>query len=71
MGVHVDDAGREHEPIGVDRLGALVLDLADSGDAAVLDREIGAPGLVAQPVDESGAADDEVDHHFLRPLSAP
>ena len=65
--VHVDDAGREHEPVGVDRLGALVLDLADAGDAAVLDREVGALGLVAQAVDDGGAADDEIDHRYLRP----
>ena len=56
MRVHVDDAGRQREAAGVDRLGALVLDVADRGDAAVLDREVGTPGLVAQAVDDGGAA---------------
>ena len=56
--------GDEREAAGVDRLGALVLDLADGGDAAVLDREIGAPGFVAETIDDGGAADDEIDHRL-------
>ena len=71
MRVHVDDAGREDEPVGVDRLGAFVLDLADAGDTAVLDRKVGTLRLMAEAVDDRGAADDEIDHHCLRPFSAP
>ena len=64
--------GESDEAVGVDRLGALVLDLADAGDAAVLDREVGALRFMAQAVDDRGAADDEIDHHCLRPFcSAP
>ena len=42
-----------------------------AGDAAVLDREVGAFRLMTQPVDDRGTADDEIDHRYLRPLSAP
>ena len=62
MRVHVDDAGREHEAVGIDRLGALVRDGADPDDAAVLDGKVGAPGFVAEAVDDGGTADDEIDH---------
>ena len=71
MGMHVDDAGREREPAGIDGLGPLVLDLADGGDLAVLDREIGAAWLVAQAVDDGGSANDEIGQDYLRRLSAP
>ena len=70
--VHVDDAGREHQPVGVDGLVALVADRTDGDDPAVLDRDVGALGIVAQAVDDGGAADDEIDHQSLRPFfSAP
>ena len=71
MGVHVDDAGREREAAGVDRFDALLLDLADGGDTAVLDRKIGAPRFVAQAIDDGGTANDEIGHDYLPALSAP
>ena len=50
----------------------LSLTVADGDDPAVLDRDVGALGVVAQAVDDGGAADDEIDHQSLRPFfSAP
>jgi hypothetical protein len=62
MGVHVYDAGRQREAAGIDRPGAGVFDLADRGDASVLDRDIGAARIVAQPVDDGGASNDQIVH---------
>ena len=69
--VNVDDARRQSEAVGIDGPGSRILDLADVGDAAILHRKIGAPGLVAQAVDDRGAANDQIDHHRLPPFSAP
>jgi len=69
--VDVDDAGRQHEAVGIDRLRAPVLDLADRLDAAVLDREIGTARFMAQAVDDGGTANDEIGQDYLRRLSAP
>ena len=71
MGVHIDDAGGEGEPAGVDRLGAPVLHVADGNDLALLDRDVGAPGFMSQTVDDGRAANDQVDHYCLRRARAP
>ena len=41
--VDVDEAGRDHLAVGVDRARRLVVDVADRGDAPVGDAEVGAP----------------------------
>jgi hypothetical protein len=55
--VHVDDAGRQRQPTGVDRLRAITLDLADRFDAAVLDRDIRTARCIAEAVDDRCTAD--------------
>ena len=50
VGVGVDEAGRDDEAGGVDDVGvgpdAVVVDVADDGDAAVDDAEVGNPDRV-------------------------
>ena len=64
--------GESTSPSASIGLVALVAHRTDGDDPAVLDRDVGAPGIVAQAVDDGGAADDEIDHQSLRPFfSAP
>ena len=53
MGVDVDEAGSDHQALGVDFLAAEVVDLTDGGDDAVVDGDIGLAG------GRAGAVDDE------------
>src|SRR5690348_8871056 len=62
MRVQVDDARHQREPAGIDDLGRVLADLADRGDAAILDRNVGADRVVPKPVHQGGPADQEVMH---------
>src|SRR6516165_11735836 len=68
MRVQVDDARHQHEPVSIDDLGRVFADLADRGDAAILDRNVGADRVVPKPVDHGGTADHEVMHPLLLAL---
>ena len=62
VGVRVDDAGRDDEPAGVDRLGGLLGHVAERDDPAVTDADVGAPAGRARPVDDGAAPDHAVEH---------
>jgi hypothetical protein len=49
MRVQVDDARHQREPAGIDDLGRVLADLADRGDAAIVDRNVGADRVVPSP----------------------
>jgi hypothetical protein len=66
MGVQVDEAGAEHRPGAVDDV---ALDpLADRGDQAVLDPDVGAKGRPVARV-HLGTAEDEHQTTASRPPS--
>ena len=60
MGVDVDEARRDQLAPGVDLFLALGRDLADLGDATVLDRDIGLEQVATVPVGDIAAADHEI-----------
>ena len=60
VGVGVDDAGRDHQAVGVELAGAAALDEADLDDPAVLDRHVGPPPGQAGAVDDDPVADHQV-----------
>ena len=60
MGVDVDEARRDQLAARVDLLGALAVELADGGDLAVLDRDIGLDQRAAPAVGDGTIADDEI-----------
>src|SRR5271166_2801474 len=55
----------QREPAGIDHLGRVLADLADRGDAAILDRNVGTDRVVPEPIHHGGAADHEVMHRLL------
>src|SRR5580704_10020005 len=65
MSVEVDDARHQGEPAGVDDFGGIRTDLADRGNALVLDGEIGASRVVAETVDQRRTPDHEIVHPAL------
>ncbi len=62
MGVDVDDARHQGQPAGVDDPLGGAADLADPGDPPVLDRDIGPPRLMPEPVDHRRPADHQIIH---------
>ena len=70
VGVDVDEARRDQLAPGVDLFLALGRNLADLGDAAVLDRDIGLEELAAVAVCNGAAANHEVWRgcHGVRPV---
>ena len=60
VGVDVDEARRDQQALGVDLLGALARHLADRGDLAVLDRDVGLARAAARAVGHRAAADDQI-----------
>src|SRR5689334_7104427 len=60
MGVDVDETRRDQLALGVDLFPALRGNLADLGDAAILDRDIGVIELAAVAVSDGAATDHEV-----------
>ena len=59
MGMQVDEAGRDQFAPGVDLFRAFGRDLADLGDAAVADGDVGLKQLAAETVGDGAAADHE------------
>ncbi len=71
MGMAVDEAGRDHVPLGIEGLrGALALEIADRGDQAVADAEVGAIPGQARAVHHRAAANDQVVRHVVPPESS-
>ena len=60
MGVNIDKARRHQFALGVDLFPAFGGNLADLGDAAVRDRDIGFVQFTAEPIGDVAAADHEV-----------
>ncbi len=61
MGVHIDETGGDKQAFGVNFLGAAPIDLANGGNAAILDRDIAFEPGAAAPVDNVALADDEIE----------
>ena len=62
MGVDVDDAGREHEAVGVDRLPRTLGHVADFDDALAANGDVGLDQRVANAVGDHGAANHQIMH---------
>jgi hypothetical protein len=60
VGVDVDEAGRDEEPVRVDLVRAGAVDRADLRDAPALDRDVALEWRGAGAVDDGSATDDEV-----------
>src|SRR5690348_12152533 len=69
MCMQVDEARRDHMPLGVDLFLALGRDLANLGDAAVLDAHVAVERSRAGAVDDLAAANDCVVTHETLPVS--
>ena len=66
MGLDVDEAGRDREPVGVDHLGGVAARFAaDRGDAAVADGDVARLARGAAAVEQQAAADQDVVGHAL------
>ncbi len=63
VGVAVDEAGRDHETVGVDLGRTAVADAADEGDPVPDDADVGAVRAEAGTVDDGAVADHEVVRH--------
>ena len=63
----VDEARRDVETGRVDLGHVGRRHLADRGDAAVLDRDVGRERLAARAVEDRAVADHEIDHARLPP----
>ena len=61
--VRVDEPGRDHLTVGVDRALGVAGDLADGDDAPVVDGDVAGERLAAGPVDDEAALDDDVVGH--------
>jgi hypothetical protein len=71
MGVQIDDAGHQGQPAGVDDLTRVLAEVADRGNAALLDRDIRPDRIVAEPIDDGRTADHEVMHCNLLCVVGP
>ena len=64
VGVDVDEAGRQHQPVEVDHLGARrrrqLAGRRDARRCGRRDRHVGRPGRAAGPVDQRGLAQQQV-----------
>jgi len=61
VGVDVDEARRDGEPLGVDLLTAGAGKAAEGRDAAVLDAHIGLARLISRTVEQGAVADDKIE----------
>ena len=62
MGVAVDDAGRQRQPVGLHRLLGRAELAANRGDLAAGDAEVAAHRRVAGAVEDLRILDDQVEH---------
>ena len=60
MGVNIDKAGRDELALGVDFFLALARHLADFGDPAAGNRDIGFKQVATLAIGDTAATDDEV-----------
>ncbi len=60
--VHVDEAGREREPVALERAARGLVDAADGDDAVAAHADVGPEPGVARAVDHAGPAEAEVEH---------
>src|SRR5690242_17602284 len=67
MRVRIDETRRHHQAVGIDGAFGAVLDLADLGDLAVRDRDIGPVALRAAAIDHGAVLDDEIVAHPFPP----
>src|SRR6266853_815849 len=68
MGVAVDKAGRDDQPVRIDHALGRRADAADLDDPAVLDADIGAVARPARAVDDHAVLDDEIESHRAPPV---
>ena len=62
MGVDVDPAGRDEQPLGVDLVAGFARRPVRRGDPVAVDRDVTGAGRGAGAVDEGAVADDEIVH---------
>ena len=62
MGVHIDDAGGEHQPVAGDALLGAAVQFSDFENAAIFDRYIRRPERRARAVGNFCAFDDKIIH---------
>ncbi len=61
MGVHVDEAGRDHQSAGVQFQFPRAVDFADGRDVTLLHRHIGKERGIARPVDHASPAKNQIE----------
>ncbi len=61
--VEVDESGRHHQAIGVERAGCNLIDVADLHDASVGDRDVGSAPRCTRAVHDGAVLDEEIDAH--------
>ena len=62
VGVDVDEPRGHDASVSIDRVGGLVVDVAERHDSTVDDAEVGAPAIVARAIDDPATADHSVEH---------
>ena len=65
MRVHVDPAGRDHQPVGIDLAPGRPLLAADGGDPAVCNGDVAAERRLAGPIHDRAATNNDVVHANL------
>ena len=67
MSVHVDEAGRDDQALGIQYFwGGVVLQATDFGDDAGLDADIAAITGLTRSVDDQAVLDDAIEFHEAR-----
>ena len=66
MRVHVDPAGRDQKPIGVDVAPRRSLLAADPNDPAARNRNVAGEGRLSAAIDNGATANDDIVHAGLR-----
>lgn len=67
MRMRIDEAWRHHEAVRVDGAFAALAHLADFGDLAARDRDVGLVARLARAVDDEAVPDDEIVAHPALP----
>jgi hypothetical protein len=62
MGMEINKARGNNAPFGVDRLGGLFGDVADSDDAPVTNTNVGTESFTTGSVDNGSALDQKIEH---------
>src|ERR1700692_3245394 len=71
MRVHVDPAGRHHQPRGIDLAPGRSLLAADPGDPAFCNGNVAAEGSLAGAIHDRAATNNDVVHAYLPHRVAP